>query len=379
MAESPDSILDAVAKELPRFFRDTVDQISDGEAIYLRDGTPESTISQIGQAVGRSACRRFGTNSNTLTPEASTRFERACRPYLDSIDPGNGGTIGIPFEGGQCACSVYRYQGAVVGTSDQFGTPYSIPFDFRLRGPTTGWRRTGNPGWILTSRGRNNFSQGVVPGCTSTPVNVSSGPAFLSSDSRIAGEGLTLLSGADNCGGPLVRTEPRRRQTDPQPPPFRFNPGPGIDVPITVNVNNNGDIIVNIGGGTRTVPTGDPAPAPPGGGSGLPPGDIGSPATPSTTGDGGESEGEAPSGSVLVGVKLDILASPPSATRYTPDVFRGALYAYMGVPGNLDQDYGGSMVRSGQFLFAEKENLTAWRVSANTGYNIRTTPYYREA
>jgi hypothetical protein len=124
-------------------------------------------------------------------------------------------------------------------------------------------------------------------------------------------------------------------------------------------------------------PAGDPGDT--GGGTPPPPpGDIGDPGGPSDTGAGGEAEGEAPEGSILVGLKIDILASPSKARQFAPGVFRGACYIYMGAASNLDQDYGGSMLKSGQFFFAEKENLTHWLVSANSGYNHRVTPYYRE-
>jgi hypothetical protein len=50
----------------------------------------------------------------------------------------------------------------------------------------------------------------------------------------------------------------------------------------------------------------------------------------------------------------------------------------MGGPEGLDQDYAGSMLSDGQFVFAEQDNLTRWRVAANIGYSWSVTPYYRE-
>jgi hypothetical protein len=81
---------------------------------------------------------------------------------------------------------------------------------------------------------------------------------------------------------------------------------------------------------------------------------------------------------VLVGLKFRIVQVPPHAREFAPGVYRGAAYIYMGGDDGLDQDYAGSMLRDGQFVFAEKENLTCWRVDANVGFKLVVTPFYRE-
>jgi hypothetical protein len=185
----------------------------------------------------------------------------------------------------------------------------------------------------------------------------------------------------DDCGNPPPVVRQPSPTGDPSPPPFRFNPGPEIDIDVDVDVSPEGDIIFDIGGGPTTV---DPFPEapddtdPPPGDTSPPPGDIGEPGGSGATGPGGDTEGEAGEGEVLVGLKIEVLESPPQANQYVEGVFRGACYIYMGVEGNLDQDYGGSMLKSGQFFFAEKDNLTHWLVSANNGFNFSVTPYYRE-
>jgi hypothetical protein len=108
------------------------------------------------------------------------------------------------------------------------------------------------------------------------------------------------------------------------------------------------------------------------------PGDPGSPGLPSPTGEGGDAEGTAPADTELSGLRVDVLEVPPNANQYATGVYRGVFYAYMGNEAGLDQDYAGSMVTDGQFILAERSGLTRWRVSANPGYNVRVTPYYRE-
>jgi hypothetical protein len=81
---------------------------------------------------------------------------------------------------------------------------------------------------------------------------------------------------------------------------------------------------------------------------------------------------------VLVGLKVDVLEAPPFAREFAPGIYRGAAYIYMGGDAGLDQDFAGSMLSDGQFVHAEKDNLTCWRVRANTGFRLRVTPYYRE-
>ena len=109
-----------------------------------------------------------------------------------------------------------------------------------------------------------------------------------------------------------------------------------------------------------------------------PPGDQGTAGSPESATPGSPAEGEAPPGEVLVGLRLDLVSTPVHPNTYAPGVFRGAAYIYMGGPEGLDQDYAGSMLSDGQFVFAEQDNLTRWRVAANIGYSWSVTPYYRE-
>jgi hypothetical protein len=50
----------------------------------------------------------------------------------------------------------------------------------------------------------------------------------------------------------------------------------------------------------------------------------------------------------------------------------------MGDENGLDHDPAGAMLKSGQLVLAEKEGLTKYLVSANLGYDLTITPYWRE-
>jgi len=367
---TPGGILDRVVQELPNFFRDGVDQLVTGEGEYIRAGEPQGTVGKVGQAIARSYCRQYGADPGAAKFGNAARIENACRPYLDDQDPGKGAGIGIPFEGGQCP-DIYQIWWDD-GTGDRaISGSIQGPLTFvraRLVVPL-GSGPAGTARYAIEASGAGGFVLAEIVGTFSTAAP----------STRV----VNLTNAVDNCGDPPpVVTQPGPI-ADPSPPPFRFNPNGDINVNVGVDILPDGTINVGIGGPTVNVDPfggggggdtggGDADPAPP------PPGDIGSAGGSADTGAGGEAEGEAPEGSVLVGLKIDILTSPPKARQFATGVFRGACYIYMGVASNLDQDYGGSMLKSGQFFFAEKENLTHWQVSANNGYNHRITPYYRE-
>ena len=368
---TPGSILDRVVTELPNFFRDGIDQVVTGEGEYIRAGEPRGTVGKVGQAVARSYCRQYGADPGAAKFGNAARIENACRPYLNDIAPGNGAGIGIPFEGGQCADTYqirwddgtgdFAVGGSITGPLTLVGARLVIPLG---SGPA------GTARYAIEATGAGGFVLSETIGTFSA-----SAPTV---------RAVNLTNALDACGDPPpVVTQPGPI-VDPSPPPFRFNPSGDINVNVDVDVLPDGTVNIGIGGPTVNVDLfggggggdtggGDPSPAPP------PPGDIGSAGGATDTGTGGEAEGSAPEGSVLVGLKIGILASPPRARQYAPGVFRGAGYIYMGAVNNLDQDYGGAMLKSGQFFFAEKDNLTHWNVSANNGYNFRVTPYYREA
>jgi hypothetical protein len=382
MAEiTPGGILERVVKEVPNFFKDGLDQIATGEGEYIRSGEPQGVVGKIGQAVARSYCRQYGADPGAAKFGNAARIENACRPYLDDIDPGNGAAIELPFEGGQCATR-YRFRGAgsttvtnCQGTGPVVVNANTLIVLSNVPGPIASTQL------LLTSPtncGFGSVSLRVVNGAGTAFQAIITSPTFTGNAKlEIGGVGFTLerFDGLpDDCGNPPPVVRQPSPVGDPSPPPFRFNPGPEIDIEVDVDVSPEGDIIIDIGGGPVTV---DPFPEAPTD-TGPPPGDIGEPGASGDTGAGGDTEGEAGTGEVLVGLRIEVLESPPQANQYVEGVFRGACYVYMGVEDNLDQDYGGSMLKSGQFFFAEKDNLTHWLVSANNGFRFSVTPYYRE-
>jgi hypothetical protein len=193
---------------------------------------------------------------------------------------------------------------------------------------------------------------------------------------------ITPCTGVDNCGTLPPEVDPIKPGTDPTPPPFRFNPNVNVDVDINVTVNASGQIIFNIGTGDITV---DPF-AGAGGGGGLGGADLapttpGAAGSPVTTGSGGENSGTAPAGKEMTGVLVEIVSFPTNAARFqnnSRQPFRGAGYVAMGYPGLLGIDTSGGVFSTPQFFHAQQRGLTAWRTSANIGFNLRSTPYYRD-
>jgi len=186
----------------------------------------------------------------------------------------------------------------------------------------------------------------------------------------------------DGCGNiPPVITPPVPGP-DPVGPRFRFNPDPSVDIDIGVDINPDGTVDIDVGTGPINVDLfpsegggGDSG----GGGGGSPPGDVGEPDEEGAedADESGPASGCAGENQVLTGLRVNITRIPASARQFAPGIYRGAGYIYMGVEGNLDQDFGGSMMRDGQLYLPEKDNLTCWEVHANVGYRLRVTPYYK--
>lgn len=350
---------------------------------FLADPNPVTAPALPLKEITRAACRSYARGGGPQNlPGFAGAWGSICEPYLDSIGENpEDGSLGIPFAGGQCTGTNYR----VNGTATIFPNPDCVPttnnYSATHAGPIRGFRtiksttfpsnpcvKAGNR-VIMTHGPDNNIQEVTVAGATY-------GARFsVTSIVRVSGN-------ADTCGNPAPVYDPPKGKPGlpPVPPqPIRF---PGIGpVNTTVNFNNNGDLVVNLPDVGVSVEVPDPfgGGEPTGGGEGgPPPGDVGSPGAGGDAGAGDDVEGEAPAGRVLTGVRVQLLTVPQERKKYTNEVYRGAYYVYMGVPGLLDHDPAGAMVTADQFIFAEKDNLTAWRVRANTGYTIRVTPYYRE-
>lgn len=372
MSITPATIGTAVATELPKFFNDTFDQFIQGEGEYIRAGNPKSVTSQIGQAVARAACRRYGSGNATPTAAQAERYERACRPYLNDIGLGKPTRLVVPVRGGQCPSTLYSFtlrrffpDGTDIGNQTiSCGGGWFGPIGV-FREFSGGSHRVGITGF--NSAGLPRRADTIVgggPGARVEPFNF-----------------VKCLGGADNCGNAPVIVDPIPPGTDPTPPPFRFNPNTNVDVDINVTVNVDGSITFNIGAGDITV---DPFADSDGGGVGgadLAPTTPGAAGTPVTTGSGGESSGAAPAGKEMTGVLVEIASFPANAARFqnnSRQPFRGAGYVALGYPGLLGIDTSGGVFSTPQFFHAQQRGLTAWRTSANIGFNLRSTPYYRD-
>ena len=336
-----------IATDLPQFLADD-DLIAPG-AIPTR-------------LIGRQACRTWARGGGPArNPGFDGLWGGLCEPYLASIGelPGDG-SIGPLAAGGQCPGIAYR-----ILATNQNGQTFNV-------GTRTG------PITVVTGPNTNAsqkelFIDGTPAG---NPVAVY--------DSTVALERLDGLP--DDCGDPPPEYDPA-----PVPPglpplaptiPVRF---PGIGpIDVGISFNPDGTLNVNLPEVGIEVNLPDPTDGEEGGG-GAPTTGPGSAGEPQETGSGdlvsgvgGSAEGEAPEGSVLTGVKVDILTAPSSRARYTTEVDRGVVYCYMGGTEGLALEPTGALVRSGQFFPAQKDYFTRWQVRSRFGYSVRCTPFYRE-
>lgn len=379
-------IAEAVGLAIPAFFGDAFDQFVQGEGGYIAAGEPKGAIAQIGQGVARAACRRYGAGQAGATGRQAARYERACRPYLDTLSPSDGLGLKPPFLGGQCA-TLYKFGGtgvanvlscagvlantvngqSTLGPSNVPGPIQSVSYS--LINPTN----CGFGAVAVTVVGAG----GQVFGPTRITGPVVTGNAKIERGS-VSAVITRVDGGLDNCGNTAPVAVPVPNIPDPTPPPFRFNPVPGIDVGVDVTVNPDGSITFDVGTGDVTV---NPFPEDGAGESGDPSTDPGAPGASGDTGTGGSTSGDAPPGQELVGVLVDVLQAPTNPNVFannSAQVFRGIGYVRMGYPSRLGTDISGGTVISPQFFHAQQRGLTSWATRANTGFNLRTTPYYRD-
>lgn len=361
----------AFAERAQQLLKDAAELTSGRDPSLIRDLEPQSAFEAIPLAAARQGCRRYADNPELYSGRRQARVERACRPYLDDIGYGTPPDIRKPFEGGQCPGTFYtatlRFYnittGAVTGdaTFDGFG-----PVGIRAGGNQQPSPGSPTPPGTTYQPGRELTFNGVPRVSWDGAFGIRPGAEVLSIVPR-SGE-------PDNCGDPPPDVRGPVPPSNPGPVREPFNPSPDINIDIDVEINPDGTINVDFGTGPVTIdPFGD---EPSGGGGG---GGIGDPGTPEETGPAGGAEGEAPEGQILTGLRINFVSPPVGGNEYAPGVYRGVCYVYMGTADGLDHDPAGAMLRDGQFVYAEKDFLTRWSVSANRGYNLRVTPYYRPA
>lgn len=311
-----------------------------------------------------------------LSPSSRRSLKAFCDPYWQQSGV-DGFVAEPPFTGGQCptfytvniggnnfdiSCNLVPFTGQVQGVRGPIRGVRFIARTSPLPNPNCGDRgvfqiQNGSGVWETVAAG----GQGGLASAGITSV--------------VRGDGQS-----DNCGD--LPTEIKPGPTPPPDPGPTPGPEPTDDpdggpfprIPIPPFSDPFGDFPFDFPGLDDGLGGGSGG----GGGGGAPPGDVGEPGQSEDTGEGGDADGEAPEGSVIVGLKIDFAAEPRGGVEYRPGVYRGVCYVYMGTDEGLDHDPAGAMLRSGQFVYAEKDNLTRWAVSANRGYNLRVTPYYRQ-
>lgn len=376
----------AIIKQLTggwsNIFRDTIDIFQRDE--FIAGDEVRSPLATAVRELSRLQCRRWArADKSNLSTRQNQITSNICSLYLNSIleSPGNG-SLSLQFTGGQCECARYSVTYNIgQATSNDIRTATNV------RGPIGTLRQEvgalGANGCGATQRRVKvlGFNRGIG-GSTCLALEEREYTGFCSSPDRVL-RGISVSPNAgqpNNCGDPgdLI-TQPPTPSGLPALPSTTTIVLPALGpVTATIGINPDGSFEVCIQE-IDTCFTIDPtslADDQPDGGE-LPPGDIGEPSPQVNTGVGDEAEGEAPEGEVLVGLEITVITQPPSAKIFQGDVFRGLGWVYMGVPGNLALHPSGSTHRENQFTFAEKNNLTAWKVIANTGYNLGIKAYYR--
>lgn len=315
------------ADQAVKALNDGIQQIGNGPN-YLRDGQPESIPGIIGQEVGRSACRRYAEGDfSRLSDSAAAGYEKACRPYLDSIAPGTGPGLIKPFEGGQCVG--LGYNADFTYTNDQ-GARQTFGFDF-----------TGG-GLVGTYIGDIQFNQtypvGVERLINGQVLRLNVANLLNPNGGNPAIENIRRQDGQpDNCGNPAPIVKPPTPIPAPDPGPEPFNPRPDINIDLDVTLNVDGSVNFNIGVGVPIVirPNFDFSPesggdGDDGGGGGLPPlipNPEPGPELPGGNGGfgGDDGFGEPPAGRRWVGCCIRLtsypLNQPPIPGSVPEDVF----------------------------------------------------------
>lgn len=374
--EDKTGLLETLTGGVSEAFSDALLLFTDRAGFINGEGS-SSPLAQAARAVSQRACRVYARNPDgSGSAKQQAYLADVCGPYLDGLNetPDPGGLGDRAVTGGQCPGVTYQVQ--ALGTNTGNGAPINL--------------------------NRGNFVGPIRAQPTTDPVPNCPPPNFLSNIEFRAGNGALIVrqfgcaprpqdlrvvctpvtpEPPGGCGPgsepPLVPPTPRTGLPALSPTITVGLPGFG-DVQVEVGIDPSGEITVglpdigvegavSIGGG------GD------GDGGGSPdgePGDIGEPAPPEDSGEGGTASGCAPEGSVLGAIKVDLLTVPPWAKTFGGGVIRAVGFAYLGTADGLDMDPAGRALRSGQLILPEKKNLTCWEFVCNPGFEVRVTPYY---
>lgn len=384
----------SLAERAKDLLEDAAELTSGVDPNYIRDAQPDSLFEALPLAAARQGCRRYADKGGNYPELRAARAERACRPYLDSLEYGDPPSLVQPFTGGQC--SDLRY--------NVFGTYTSNQEDVGGCGTTRNWQASGIFGPISGITKDPGIQQGwkVQGGITAVNcvdietgkqlIDVSScGPSVSNFTVRAGRPSISsvvpLFGEPDVCGDRPPEYTPPTAPALPGPPVERYNPGPNIDVNIGVEVNIDGSIDIDFGTGPITIdPFGDSDE--PGGGGDEPggggpdggpvePGFQGEPGTPIDVGPGDAADETDPNRN-LIGVLVQTIQLPARANQVfneTETYTKGGYFVYFGGDGGLALNPEGAITREDQFFYAPK-GANRFRVVPNVGFTIRVTPHY---
>lgn len=351
---------------------------------------PGDPLGNFQRRIGRRTCDRWAAGERDgILPFQDSYYRTLCTPYLGANMP-RPSVIDPTFSGGQCAGVIYSVSGTFTISAHLCSNGNFVNTTRGNLASFVGVTLTG-PVDSITIENFGTACRGIPTGVQCRIIDQGGArnrtfqlnpvqTTFNFQEMRIAPVLTRVDMLPDDCGNGVPTFTPAPPVAIPDPTPGPIGGPTGYPFPnLDVDINADGDIVINFGDGEPPVVFDPTAPGGFGGGSGRSPGDIGTPSTPADTGSGGESEDEAPGGSVLSALKINLLDVPLAAREYAPGIYRAVCYIYMGTIDGMDQDFAGSMCADGQIVFPELDNLTNWKVVANVGYNLRITPFYREA
>lgn len=375
----------------PIAYLENLGNVQEGIGAFIAGPTPDNIFGATVQDKYRKACDAWSNGPDWVTglsPQGRAAFSNFCGPYLEGNGSGDPvlGSDPPAFTGGQCVGVTYRVGGTFTGGTLVFCSngfeqpdPTQQIEDFvtvNAVGPVSSIRTVEIAPGCRGGAGRWGFE--IVDANGTRTIELRNGASVTSWKGYSVAAALRRLDGQpDTCGDPPPPPPVIRPNPNPRPDPD-FEPGeePRPD-PDGKPIIPMPEICTDLFGCIK-IPdlpfpdlSGD-------GGPEFPPTGPGAPGQPVDTGAGGDEEGEAPEGSVLLGIKVDILTPAPFGRRaqfISDPPYIGAAYVYLGWPGQLELQPEGTYLRSGDFFVAPL-SATAWRVRATIGYNLRVTPYY---
>lgn len=360
-----------------------------GASDFLRDDLPSASpgVAKWAQETGRRACRKYARQRGSvpfLTSDPS--WDGICSGYWGAINEGptSGGSYAPPFNGGQCAGTLYNYQITYqTGTRLQDGsiiwdapiTSGGDPFT-TIPGPV-GWADTciSSPSGSDRKFGFSYQDPFLGPSIAGPRIPNGCGANI---PYRIISRSVSPRTGPDNCGNlPPEYTPPTFPPNLPPLPTTPTNPAPGFGNNWDVNILPDGQVTICIGGecSTGTPPGGAGGPDS-GGGPGEPDGppQENDPNDPDSE---NEITGCVEEGNLLTGLRIE-LTDIPSGSKVTDGNYYGVCWVYMGPDSEkLDMISDGRWVYDGQFFLPDSDSCTCFKVKVRYPWGIRVQAFSR--